>query len=134
LERDLDWLVEYFERYLAALQTELASDPDNEFLKGKINGMKHALVRARMYNIDEKGRHQIDVIIDTPILQNTSEEYNSLLKGKANKDKNGNALNVNAGRLEIQNSQLAAEKLRSDFRKNNKLIKDKFREATRRPE
>jgi hypothetical protein len=79
LERDLDWLVEYFEPYISELESELALDPDDEFLKGKIKGMEHALVRSRVYNIDGSGRHQIDVIIDTPIMQKASKEYDSLL-------------------------------------------------------
>lgn len=58
-------LISYYERYLAELETELKDESQNEFLKGKIKGIKHALVIARM--IRQGNRHKgdgISIIID----------------------------------------------------------------------
>jgi hypothetical protein len=63
LEKEIDGLIEYFERNIVELQQELQLEPNDEFLKGKIAGIKHALIICRMYNRPENG-NQIDVIID----------------------------------------------------------------------
>lgn len=66
LEKEIDGLIEYFERNMVELQQELQLKPDDEFLKGKIAGIKHALIICRMYNKPENG-NQIDIKIDTPV-------------------------------------------------------------------
>ncbi|WP_282937674.1 hypothetical protein [Paenibacillus sp. RC67] len=66
MEKEINVLIEYFERNLEELQQELQLNPDNEFLKGKIAGTKNALIICRMYNRPEDD-HQIDIIIDTPM-------------------------------------------------------------------
>ncbi|WDH83302.1 hypothetical protein [Paenibacillus urinalis] len=66
MKKEIDDLVEYFERNMEELQQELQLNPDDEFIKGKIAGIKYALIVCRMYNRPEDG-HQIDVIIDTPM-------------------------------------------------------------------
>ncbi|NEN84710.1 hypothetical protein [Paenibacillus elgii] len=66
MEKEINVLIEYFERATAELQQELQLKPDDEFLKGKIAGIKNALIICRMYNRPEDG-HQIDVVIDTPM-------------------------------------------------------------------
>ncbi|MCK8489244.1 hypothetical protein M0651_18895 [Paenibacillus sp. MBLB2552] len=45
---EIDSIISCFERYLEELKAELQGDLQNEFLKGKIKGIKHALVIARM--------------------------------------------------------------------------------------
>lgn len=65
MEKEINGLIEHFERNIAELQQELQLKPDNEFLKGKIAGIKNALIICRMYNRPEDGS-QIDIIIDTP--------------------------------------------------------------------
>ncbi|AHV95602.1 hypothetical protein [Paenibacillus sabinae] len=63
MEKDIEGLIEYFERNLAELLREHQLDPNDEFLKGKIAGIKQALITCRMYNRPENG-NPIDVIID----------------------------------------------------------------------
>lgn len=63
MEKEIDRLIEYFEQNLAELQKKLQLEPNDEFLKGKIAGIKHTLIICRMYKRPENG-NQIDVIID----------------------------------------------------------------------
>jgi len=63
MEKELDFLIEYLERSVTEFEAELESDPDNEFIKGKIKGLNHALRIVRMYNKPELGNH-ISVFID----------------------------------------------------------------------
>lgn len=63
MEKEIDGLIEYFERNIVELQQELQLEPNDVFLKGKIAGIKHALIICRIYNRPENG-NQIDVIID----------------------------------------------------------------------
>ncbi|MFC4808796.1 hypothetical protein [Paenibacillus sp. GCM10023250] len=63
MKKEIDDLIEYFERNLAELLRDLQLEPNDEFLKGKIAGIKQALITCRMYNRPENG-NQIDVIID----------------------------------------------------------------------
>ncbi|MNO15646.1 hypothetical protein D3C76_53150 [compost metagenome] len=63
MEKDIDGLIEYFERNLAELLRELQVEPNDEFLRGKIAGIQQALITCRMYNRPEDV-NQIDVIID----------------------------------------------------------------------
>lgn len=67
MEKEIDGLIEYFERNIVELQQELQLKPNDEFLKGKIAGIKIALIICRMYNRPEN-ENQIDVIIDTPVI------------------------------------------------------------------
>jgi hypothetical protein len=80
MEKELDGLIERLEGYLSGLEKELELNSNDEFLKGKVDGVRQALVMIRIYNIDETGRQRVDVIIDTPIMQNTSKEYDDLLE------------------------------------------------------
>ncbi|MDD9271460.1 hypothetical protein ACFPES_30940 [Paenibacillus sp. GCM10023248] len=66
MKKEIDGLIECFEREMVELQQKLRLKPDDEYLKGKISGIKTALTVCRMYNRPEDG-HPIDVIIDTPM-------------------------------------------------------------------
>ncbi len=58
-------LISYLERYIAELEIELKNDPSNDFLKGKIKGIMHAVVMARMIRQGNRSQGEgIDVIID----------------------------------------------------------------------
>ncbi|MGK9250726.1 hypothetical protein [Paenibacillus humicus] len=62
---DTNDLISYLERYIAELEIELKNDPSNDFLKGKIKGIKHAVVMARMIRQGSRSQGEgIDVIID----------------------------------------------------------------------
>ncbi|MEK5478145.1 hypothetical protein NYE70_14660 [Paenibacillus sp. FSL R5-0407] len=62
---DIDFIVSYFERYLEELEIELKGDLQNEFLKGKIKGIQHALVIARMMRHGRGYQGEgINIIID----------------------------------------------------------------------
>jgi hypothetical protein len=171
MEKELDLLLEHFKTYKSDLEKELELNPDDEFLKGKIKGIQHGIVLISMYNNDEKGRHQIDVIIDAPIMQNTSKEYDATLEKimemdpmirKANEKlmqlstdpefinqviadsvdehyvfenkENGNKIIVYEDGIKFVNSKEATQKLRNDFKNTNQYIKEKFKDATHRPE
>ena len=63
---EIDSLISYFERYMEELEVELQGDLQNEFLKGKIKGIKHVLVIIRMMR--QHGRRSpgegVNIIID----------------------------------------------------------------------
>ncbi|WP_405081698.1 hypothetical protein ACI48J_03560 [Paenibacillus chitinolyticus] len=63
MEKELNFLIDYLERSVTEFEAELESDPENEFVQGKIKGLNHALRIVRMYNKPELGNH-ISVIID----------------------------------------------------------------------
>ncbi|MUG68394.1 hypothetical protein GNP94_20690 [Paenibacillus campinasensis] len=62
---EIDSLISYFERYLEELEAELQGDLQNEFLKGKIKGIKHALVIIRMMRHGRSYQGEgVNIIID----------------------------------------------------------------------
>jgi len=67
MEKEIDSLIEYFEKYKLEVEVEIQLEPENQFLKGKVKGIQHALTICRMYNRPEEGRNLIDVEIDVPV-------------------------------------------------------------------
>lgn len=63
MEKELDFLIDYFTQYISELQKGLELEPDNDFIKGQINGVNQALRIVRMYNKPDP-EHYVDVIID----------------------------------------------------------------------
>lgn len=63
MEKEIDFLIDYFVDYISEPQKELELDPDSEFIKGQIKGMNQALRIARIYNKPEPP-HYVDVIIE----------------------------------------------------------------------
>ncbi|MUG74032.1 hypothetical protein [Paenibacillus validus] len=62
---ETDYLISYFEKYMAELETKLKEEPENDFLKGKIKGIKHAVVIAKMIKKGNEYQGEgISVIID----------------------------------------------------------------------
>ncbi|WP_339186017.1 hypothetical protein NST37_24780 [Brevibacillus sp. FSL K6-6036] len=62
---EIDSLISYFERYSEELKVELQGDLQNEFLKGKIKGIKHALVIIRMMRHGRSYQGKgVNIIID----------------------------------------------------------------------
>lgn len=58
-------IITYYERYLGELEAELEVESQNEFLKGKIKGIKHALIIARMIRHGNRYHGEgVSVIID----------------------------------------------------------------------
>ncbi len=58
-------LINYLERHMAELEIELKNDPSDDVLKGKIKGIKNAVITARMLRRSSGSRGEgIDVIID----------------------------------------------------------------------
>lgn len=141
MEKELDTLVDYFERLVTELKSELELQADNNYLTGKMEGIKQALIITRMYNIEEKGRHQIDVIIDTPILQNTSKDFEELLKKIIEMDPmikkaNDKLMMISADPEfveHVRSSQEAADGLlRKDLEIAENQLKSKFLDANKR--
>ncbi|AOZ94845.1 hypothetical protein [Paenibacillus crassostreae] len=64
MQKELDYLMNYFSQCIADLEVEIEADPTNEFLKGKLQGIKYARVITSMYNLPEDFGHPIDVEID----------------------------------------------------------------------
>lgn len=63
MEKELGFLTDYFVQNIVELQKELEREPDNDFIKGQINGMNQALRITRIYNKPDP-EHQVDIIID----------------------------------------------------------------------
>ncbi|CAM4038205.1 hypothetical protein COLU111180_20440 [Cohnella lubricantis] len=62
---EIDSIISYFERYLEELETQLQGDLHNEFLKGKIKGIKYALVIIRMMRHGRRYQGEgVNIIID----------------------------------------------------------------------
>ncbi|ASS68156.1 MULTISPECIES: hypothetical protein [Paenibacillus] len=62
---EIDSIISYFERYLEELEAELQEDLQNQFLKGKIKGVKHALVIVRMMRQGRRYQGEgVNIIID----------------------------------------------------------------------
>jgi len=58
-------LISHLERHMAELEIELKNDPSDDVLKGKIKGIKDAVVTARMLRRSSTSQGEgIDVIID----------------------------------------------------------------------
>lgn len=72
LEKEIDFLIEYFEKYKQEIEEELKNDHNNIFLQGKVKGLQHALIMTRMYNKSDM-RHDIDIEIDTPLARCSSK-------------------------------------------------------------
>ncbi|GKS09831.1 hypothetical protein YDYSY3_08310 [Paenibacillus chitinolyticus] len=67
MEKEIDSLIDFFERYKLEIESEIQLEPENQFLKGKEKGIQHALTICRMYNMPEEGRNYIDIEIDVPV-------------------------------------------------------------------
>lgn len=62
---EIDSLISYFERYSEKLEAELQGNLQNEFLNGKIKGIKHALVIIRMMRHGRRYQGEgVNIIID----------------------------------------------------------------------
>lgn len=67
MEKEIDSLIDYFERYKIEVEAEMQLEPEDQFLKGKAKGIQHALTICRMYNMPEEEYNLIDVEIDVPV-------------------------------------------------------------------
>lgn len=64
MKKELDVLMDHFRQKKNELEADLKTDPTNEFIKGKLEGIKYASVIISIYNYPEDLGHPIDVEID----------------------------------------------------------------------
>jgi hypothetical protein len=109
VEKELDYLIENFERYKSEVEGELKTIPNNQFLQGKVKGLEYALTMTKIYNTPDYYEYPIDIENDVRIAQISqldSVQYSS--------DK-------------------AFDEIRNKTRENIHRISEAFRRATERP-